>query len=222
MAEGRHELKHRISYADCLELRARLPHVARPDDAAPGGLYRVRSLYFDNYDDRALRQKLDGVDEREKFRLRLYNGQTDLIRLEKKRKSHGLCYKDSAFVSPALCRAILAGDYRALLADRQPLLHEFFAKIRFGLLRPKNIVDYRREAYVFRAGNVRVTMDSDLRVSTNTGAFLDSEIVFTSLPGAILLEVKYDHFLPELIRGLTSLSSRQATAFSKYAMARLV
>ena len=38
------------------------------------GVYRIRSLYFDNLADKALREKLDGVNGREKFRIRYYNG----------------------------------------------------------------------------------------------------------------------------------------------------
>lgn len=92
-SHGRHELKHNINYADVLELRARLPLVASPDKHAVEGCYRVKSLYFDNYNDKALREKIEGFSEREKFRLRLYNNDTSFIRLEKKSKKNGICFK---------------------------------------------------------------------------------------------------------------------------------
>jgi len=95
-SKGRHELKHFINYADILQLRLRLPYVASIDkNAIDGKGYRVRSLYFDNYNDKVLREKIDGVNEREKFRLRLYNDDTSFIKLEKKSKKNGISYKES-------------------------------------------------------------------------------------------------------------------------------
>ncbi len=219
---GRHEKKHRINYADYLQLRARLQQVAKPDENAVSGAgYRIMSLYFDNYGDKALREKLDGVNEREKFRLRYYNGDTSFIRLEKKSKRAGLCYKQSTEITAAQCAALLRGDLGALKQNGDPLCMELYAKMRYELLRPKNLVDYKREAYVYEAGNVRVTIDSDIRRGTDLSQFFSSHPITVPIPGVMILEVKYDEFLPELIRGVATLSSRQAAAFSKYAAARI-
>lgn len=82
---GRHEFKHYINYADILQLRSRLPLIMEMDEHSTSKAgYVVRSLYFDNYADKALFEKINGVDNREKFRLRLYNGNFSLILLEKK------------------------------------------------------------------------------------------------------------------------------------------
>ena len=87
--QGRHEIKHYINYSDVLQIRARLPFVAHPDkNAKEENSYRVKSLYFDNYNDKALKEKIDGINGREKFRLRLYNDDPSFIRLEKKRKNN--------------------------------------------------------------------------------------------------------------------------------------
>lgn len=220
---GRHELKHHINHFDLLQLQARLPFVARPDkNAIDGSSYRVRSLYFDNYSDKALREKINGVDGREKFRLRLYNNDPSFIRLEKKSKQGGLCFKRSAPITKGECERLLAGDLGVLKENGNPLLLELYTKMHYQQLRPKNIVDYRREAYVFPAGNVRITLDSDIRTSGDVGAFLDPRIITCPIPEVFLLEVKYDCFLPELVRGIVSLSSRQSTAFSKYAATRII
>lgn len=61
----RHEVKHEISSMDIYILRQRLKAVMMPDSHARDGRYKVRSLYFDNLDDKALREKLDGVNIRE-------------------------------------------------------------------------------------------------------------------------------------------------------------
>ena len=85
----RHEWKHELTWADVLELRQRLRAVALPDPHAVDGRYLIRSLYFDTLPDKALREKLDGVNRREKFRIRYYNRDTSVIHLEKKSKRNG-------------------------------------------------------------------------------------------------------------------------------------
>jgi len=220
---GRHELKHYINQIDLIELRARLPCILKPDENSVDGKgYRVRSLYFDNYSDKALREKVDGVDEREKFRIRLYNGDSSFIRVEKKSKKGGMCFKQSGKITAEECEQLLLGNLTPLKENGDPLLLELYTKMHTQLLRPKNIVDYMREAFVFSAGNIRITLDSDIRWSTACQAFLEPEIITIKVPSATILEVKYDNFLPEIIRGIVSLSSRQSIAFSKYAVTRII
>lgn len=222
-SQGRHELKHYINYADLVELRSRLPFVTGPDENSIDGKgYRVKSLYFDNYNDKALREKVDGINEREKFRLRLYNNDSSLIRLEKKSKRNGICYKDSVVISEQECMRLLDGDFAVLTERKDPLCMELYAKMHYQQLRPKNIVDYMREAYVYPMGNVRVTLDHDIRTSLNVHDFLNAEPVPIPLPGVYILEVKYDSFLPEIICGIVSLSSRRSASFSKYASTRFI
>lgn len=222
-SHGRHELKHYINYADMIEIRSRLPFVARPDENSIDGKgYRIRSLYFDNYNDKALREKIDGVNGREKFRLRLYNNDTSFIRLEKKSKKDDICFKESAVITEEECRRLIDGDFAVLKENGNPLCMELYAKMQYQQLRPKNIVDYMREAFVYPMGNVRVTLDYDIRTSQSIYDFLKPEPVPIPVFGVYILEVKYDNYLPEIIRGMVSLSSRRSTSFSKYAATRFV
>ena len=220
---GRHELKHYLNAADCAQLRARLLAVTRPDkNAVSDGSYTVRSLYFDNYMDKAVTEKLSGLSRREKFRLRYYNNDTSYIRLEKKRKTNRLCYKESATITNEQCRALLAGHFDVLRVPESPLLMELYAKIHYQNLRPRNIVEYRREAYIYRTGNVRITFDRNIRTSNNIIGFLNPTAPTIPATGAIILEIKYDNFLPNIIRDLVQMGSRNQTEFSKYVVARLV
>ncbi len=222
-AGGRHELKHYINYADLLQLKSRLSQVTHADkNTLNGDGYRVRSLYFDNYTDKVLREKIDGVNGREKFRLRLYNDDSSFIRLEKKSKKNGICFKSNAVIKKEECKEFLNGNLNVLKENGHPLLMELYAKMHYQQLKPKNIVDYKRDAYIFYAGNVRVTLDYDIRTSMDTDSFLETEMITVPIPEVIILEVKYDHFLPELIRGIVTLSSRSKTAFSKYAATRII
>lgn len=213
----RHELKHEIGEADCVLLRNRLRAVLPPDPNGDRGRYRVRSLYFDNADDKVLREKLEGEPRREKFRIRFYQGDASRLLLEKKSKIIALCAKLSEPIEPERCRAVLGGDYDALRGGG-PLCRELLCRIRTEQLRPRTVVDYDREAFVFPAGNVRVTIDSDLRAGSPE-SFLAPGLPALPAGGAVL-EVKYDAFLPDFVRDLVQLPGRRTSAFSKYAACR--
>lgn len=217
----RHEWKHRLAPQDLPLLRQRLRAVARPDPHAVDGRYHIRSLYFDTPGDMALREKLDGVNVREKFRIRCYNHDPTLIHLEKKSKRNGLGTKDKVRLTPDQVRAILGGDTAWMGESGEPLLEELYAKMRVQGLAPKTLVDYWREPFVYPAGNVRVTLDYDIRTGLRCVDFLDPACVtIPVVDDPAILEVKWDAFLPDLIRDAVQLPGRRAAAFSKYAACR--
>lgn len=218
----RHEWKHEITVGDCFELCARLSAVAYHDSNGDNGCYSVRSLYFDDLRDTALLEKINGVSRREKFRIRYYNMDTSYICLEKKSKVDKLCHKESQQISKEETESLLAGDTEWMSKSDSPLLREFYCKLGTKGLRPKTVVDYLREAYVFPAGNVRVTMDSNIRTGIWSIDFLNPDCV--TVPAGnntIILEVKWDEFLPDIIRDAVQLNGRRASAFSKYAACRI-
>ncbi len=202
-------------------LRSRLSAVMERDPhARPDGTYRIRSLYFDNGEDRALREKLDGVNIREKYRLRVYNGDYSLIHLEKKCKENSLGYKLSADLSAAETRLILAGDTDRMAESGSALVRELAGEMLHGGLRPRTVVEYTREPFVYGPGDVRVTLDYDIRTGLGNTDFLDAESVTVPAGDACILEVKYDAFLPDTIRDAVQLGFRRVGAFSKYAACR--
>ncbi len=183
----------------------------------------IRSLYFDTPADKALREKLDGVNRREKFRIRYYNGDTSLIHLERKSKLDGLGTKASDVLTAGEAQAIINGslDWMAGCSDR-PLVQELYSKMRSQNLRPKTIVDYTREPFYYPPGNVRVTLDYDIRTGLGCTDFLNPGCVTVPAGDApILLEVKWDAYLPDTIRAAVGLESRRSSAFSKYAQCRI-
>lgn len=218
----RNEWKHEINEADRLTLRARLRAVATPEVHGENGVYTLRSLYFDDPWDSALREKTDGVDRREKFRIRYYGEDTSFIRLEKKSKLNGLCRKEGAPLSAAEVAALLEGRTDWMRTDGRPVVRELYLKMRDRGLRPRVVVAYTREAYCFSTGNVRVTIDDRIRAGLSPAAFLDPTApTLPAAPGKIILEVKWDAFLPTVIRDAVSLPGRRVTAFSKYAACRI-
>jgi len=218
----RHELKHRITYEDYLIMRTRLDKIAEYDGHTDeNGIYVIHSLYFDNISDKVLREKLDGTDFREKFRIRYYNDDTSYIRLEKKSKIHGLCDKKSAALKKEEVEKICNGDIGFLLQSNEPLLQELYAKMKYQLLKPRCIVDYERIPYLYKPGNVRVTFDRNIRTGLYHNQLFDRDVATVSAEeGTIILEVKYDAFLPEVIEKAVRVPNRRATAFSKYAACR--
>ena len=218
----RHEWKHELAYIDLLSIRARLRAVMEPDRHAVDGKYFIRSLYFDNWNDKALREKLDGVNMREKFRIRYYNGDTGVIHLEKKSKLNGLGTKFSVPLTDEEAQMIVDNDIDWMLASEFPLIQELYCKMLYQGMRPKTIVDYTREPFIYRPGNVRVTFDYDIRTGLSCTDFLNPDC--TTIPAgdaAIIMEVKWDAYLPDIIRDIVQTRGRHAGAFSKYAQCRI-
>ena len=220
----RHELKYAITSADYLALRQRLRTMMKADPhVGADGCYTIRSVYFDNYRDKALREKVDGVQKREKFRIRYYNDNFSFITLEKKIKHNDLCMKIDAPLTVEDYRRILQEPGAWMLEHPEPLVRELYCKMKTQQLRPRVLVSYVREPYIYEAGNVRVTFDSHIRTSLFQRDFSDgaiSDICATDTPGDIILEVKFDAFLPEIIRCLLQSEELRQQAFSKYGSCR--
>lgn len=218
----RHEWKYEMNYADMLTLKTRLSAVMYPDPHAVGGMYKIRSVYFDTLSDKALREKIDGVNIREKYRIRFYNGDTSFISLEKKMKVNGLCAKLSCVLSKEEAQSIADGDISWMKDSGRNLCVELYHKMMTENLRPKTIVDYIRYPFVYPAGNVRVTIDLNIRTGGFRTDFLNPDTV-TIPAGAspILLEVKWDEYLPDIIKDAVSVPGRHVSAFSKYAQCRI-
>ncbi len=218
----RHEWKIEINTADLLALRSRLKLLMEPDEHAAGGIYQIRSLYFDTPADRALREKIDGVNRREKFRIRYYNGDIGFLNLEKKSKLNGLCSKQAVQITTEQAQLIAEGGILQIRQNAPPLLQEFCYKVKTEGLQAKTVVDYTREPFVYRPGNVRITFDYGIRTGLGCTDFLNANLVTVPAGDAtILMEVKWDAFFPDVIRDAIQLTGRRSFAFSKYAQCRI-
>lgn len=146
----RHELKHYINFSDYISIKSRLRSIMHIDkNANENNEYKIRSLYFDNVYDKALMEKVIGVPKRHKFRIRFYNDNHEFIRLEKKSKIRGLCLKDSEKITKEECEKIINGDIEFLRDSNKKLFIDLYSEMKGNLLRPKTIVDYTREAYIY-------------------------------------------------------------------------
>lgn len=218
----RHEVKHIISPGDAAAIRANLGAVAQIDPhAAEKGYYRIRSLYFDDLADTALHEKLDGVNERRKFRIRYYNDDLSYIMLECKMKRDGVGCKLQERLTEEELRRIMDGDLAWMVSSGRPLLITLYVEMKTRGLRPKCVVEYMRVPFVYGPGNVRVTIDWNIRTGP-PGQFMDPcGLTLPVEDSPMLLEVKWDEYLPGIIRRATALKGRGSTAFSKYAACRV-
>lgn len=219
----RHEYKIFINLGDYYIIQSRLKHIMKLDrNAGQNGQYSIRSIYFDDLKDSALFEKISGVNPREKFRIRFYNNDTSFIRLEKKIKDNGLTAKFNTRITKEECLAIIDGDIDWLSSSNKKLLNELYIKMKSGLFKPKTIVDYIREAYIYFPGNVRVTFDKSIRSGLFSTDVFNQNLptVETLNPNLMILEVKYDEFIPDVITDIIQTGQRRVKSVSKYALCR--
>lgn len=219
----RHELKYIVSTAEQVLIKNRITGLMPPDKhTGENGRYSIRSLYFDDYNNRCFYENENGTDPREKFRIRIYNHSTDRIMLECKRKERGKTFKTSCPLTIEQTKKLMRGEYLRDIASLPPLLQKLTLLMMKNRLHPVVIVEYDRVPFVYKNGNVRVTLDMNISTSSDILHFLDETIVKRPvLPlGHSLLEVKYDEYLPDFIYTNLQLSNLRQTAFSKYYICR--
>ena len=218
----RHEIKHLITPGDAASIRANLTAVAQLDShARERGCYLIRSLYFDDPLDTALHEKLDGVNERRKYRIRYYNDDLSYIMLECKMKRDGVGCKPQARLTVEETQRIMRGDIEWMLTSGRPLLGSLYVDMKTRRLAPKTVVQYKRVPFVYKPGNVRVTIDWAIRTGAPRDFLNPNGLTLPVEDDVTLLEVKWDEYLPGVIRRAAALKSRTPTAFSKYAACRV-
>lgn len=222
----RHELKFLITRTQLEVLRHTVGHVLKldPNAARNGGSYHIRSLYFDTVFDDALYDKIAGVKDRDKYRIRIYNLTDKNIFMECKTKVGSLISKRSAKISRDLAEQLIAADPSGLEYTQSGLLRDVYREMRTRLLHPVVIVDYEREAYIHPAEEVRITFDMRVRSGLNSIDLFNPDVptVPVLAHDETILEVKYNRVLPPYLRDVLSFACPEAvqTAVSKYTLCR--
>lgn len=219
----RHEFKYLCTDMQLAILKTRLMNImAKDSHVGPNGVYHIRSLYFDDYNDRCFWENEDGVAPREKYRIRIYENSNARISLECKRKENDKIHKSSCRLSMEQFEYLAYGK-GSLSLDSLPQLAQKLQvlKMTTGMV-PRVIVEYERTPYVYKNGNVRVTFDRNITSSTQVDQFFNSETKKRPIlpSGMQLLEVKYDEYLPDPIYHALMLDNMQRTNFSKYYLCR--
>jgi len=221
----RNEYKHIINKNHAIVLKSRLKALLKADPFADeNGEYFIRSLYFDTYDDRALGEKFDGFPFRSKFRIRFYNHDSSKIKLENKIKCYNSTAKLFCDITKEEVYQILANEIDFLKISDEPLKRTFYQELAAGALVPKTIVDYIRTPFIYPHGNIRITVDSDIRSPVGKMAIdmFNPNIPTVSVfpDERCVFEIKYDEFIPDFIHKLIQVEVTGMTAMSKYASCR--
>ena len=219
----RTEQKYYLHMHDYLALRARISQLLKLDEHTVGiDGYNIRSLYFDDPRRTSLETKNDGVFKRQKFRIRIYNNSDNYIVLERKNKHGEYVSKESVRLTRAQYDEIIEGNYTCLHDMDDTLALDFYAHLTsYGYL-PSVIVDYWREAYIYREGNVRVTFDKRLSVAVNQNDVFHPDLLFSEIiqPSLTIMEVKFDEFLPMNVRALLKPVASLRSSISKYVLCK--
>ncbi|MFT4518045.1 MAG: hypothetical protein ACI9JM_000422 [Halioglobus sp.] len=220
---NRSELKYYISNHEYAALVNRLKVVLEPDKhSVPGAGYFIRSLYFDSYDDKCLFEKQSGTMYRQKYRLRIYDTDSQIVKFEIKNKWNSQIFKESATISRGSAEKIIAGQYGELLTYNNPILNKVYVEFVRNHYKPKVVIDYDRDAFMSDFFNLRITIDKNLR-SNNTDFDIFSSNMHTIpvvLEGKQILEIKYNECLPDYVRGILQPISFERSAISKYTLGR--
>ena len=221
----RHELKYFINNAQYHLLSDALDKVLMRDpNGDENNEYHIRSCYFDTWNDAAFYDKLNGVQDRDKYRIRIYNLSDRVIKLECKTKVGSLISKRSLSIPRDLCDQLLAGDPAGLETTRSGLLQDVYREMTLRLLHPVVLVDYVREAYLHPAEEVRITFDKQLRTGLRSTDLFNPRVptVPPLDPRLMILEVKFNRVLPPYIRDLLCAYAPNAlsSAVSKYTWCR--
>jgi len=219
MDKYRHEYKYLITSTQRKTVEEKIKHLMKKDEHVLNGQYNIKSIYFDDYYNRCFYENENGIDPREKYRIRIYNNSNKRILLECKRKENSKTYKESCEITREEYNKLICGltiDYRNNIICKLNKL------IKTTHMIPKVIVSYDRIPYIYKDGNVRITFDTNLSSSYNIEKFFDLDIPKRPIYpyGYELLEVKFDEFLPDLIYSTMQLESLNQTANSKYYLCR--
>ncbi len=222
MQVKRFELKFYIPRLEYFYLAGLLKNCLDSDKYSKDGPYFIRSLYFDSLNDKAFEEKLAGIERRQKFRLRIYNIDAKSVKFEIKNKVNNQIFKETAIVSRKDALEVQSGNLDVLLKYNNPILNKIYWEFKRSKFSPVVIVDYKREAFTYPINNVRITFDDCLSSNTsNFDLFNDLNNMRPLLNNEkLIMEIKYDGFLPEGIKSLLKISRFERSAISKYCMGR--
>lgn len=221
----RHKLKYYISWGEYLYLSQLLKATLNQDQYGnESGDYWIRSLYLDTPYNKDYDEKMIGSLNRKKIRLRIYDVQTDQVKLEIKNRYNQYMLKESLVINKEEALHLMEGKINFLLTNRNTTAMKLYYLMHEDYYRPKVIVDYEREAYTCPMYSIRITFDKNVRCSHDCHNFFNSNLPTVGVleQGQVILEIKYDQMLPKWIRKALSSVIGNRSSISKYCLARAI
>jgi len=218
----RQELKYFINKGDAVQLKNAMSSVMRRDaHSGQSGSYIVSSLYFETLDDQDLEEKLDGIHSRKKFRVRIYNKSTEVIKFETKVKLNTGIEKRSFSIPDDVCEQLVKSNYTPDGADSN--MAESFLYLKALGYKPRVISEYRRTAFYLPFNEIRVTVDENLSSYHNYVDILNLQDrnSYEVYGGEIVcLEVKFSEYLPQFVKDILSSVPAARSSASKYCLSQ--
>lgn len=223
MQVWRNELKYYINYADYIVLSNLLDKGLKRDPNNFKNNGYIRSLYFDNIFNDAFYEKLAGIEKRKKIRIRIYDFKGDLIKFEIKNKFNNNIFKETALIKKKNIKEIQNTNYDVLLKYNNKTLNKIYNIFKQNHFRPVVLIDYFREGYTYDLNHIRITFDKDLKSSTNCSDIFDKDVYMIPLlkKGHMIMEIKYNRFLPQWVKRLLQINRFERCAISKYCIGRI-
>ncbi|MCX6151170.1 MAG: polyphosphate polymerase domain-containing protein [Ignavibacteriales bacterium] len=211
------------------DLRSELEPYVQLDKYAnirPQKEYTVRSIYYDTLRLDYYHEKIEGLKNRKKIRIRGYNemNSSNIIYLEIKRKLENYIDKHrSPLLYENLEELFYTGDIDRyiILKDSDAIdnAKRFFFHIHKNLLRPVTLVVYNREAFFSKFdSNIRITFDKNLRYHSfpTFASLYDESILKPAMPKHFVFEIKFYKGYSEHIQDIINRLGLLRLAVSKY------
>ena len=215
------EDKYVLSDLDMFKLEKRVQSVLKLDTHGQNNGYKVSSIYYDDLYDTSYMDSLSGNPFRRKYRIRIYDDSLETIKLEVKEKHYNRAVKISSTITQDELRNLLAGEPIAERGSFNDARTLFNLAIKTRKLMPRINVTYDRRAYLYDAGNVRITFDRHIRSSKRLDLFGKPDLIYDRPDGSgSVLEVKYDECIPRFIMQLLEHEKMVQTSNSKYGICR--
>ncbi len=221
----RKELKFYISYGECAAISNLIRKVISRDkhNKSKSEGYVIRSLYFDTLDNRMYEEKMAGMENRAKYRLRIYGLNPDVVKFEVKTKSNNTISKESVTISREDAEKIQNMDYEVMLKYKNKALNKAYKEFKKEQYYPVVLVEYVREAFICDFNNIRIVFDKFLKSSTLQLDLFSDNIFFTQKlkKGLVVMEIKFDGFLPKWVMDIMNVTAAERSAISKYCIGRI-
>ncbi len=185
--------------------------------------YTVRSLYFDTVDNTDYWDKIAGIERRKKIRLRIYNQDCSLCKLEVKQKFGELQNKESFIVDSGDAHRLSLGETSVLKKyfREVPFSVDLYAAISLHCYRPAAQIEYDRTAWQYPLYDTRITLDRNVRASESNMDIFAPDIIFTPvLQEQAILEVKYNEKMTGFISDVLGQFQLTQESYSKYCAGR--
>ena len=220
----RHELKFEMNAKMAEILKQKLKLLLSYDSFSKesDGSYYIRSLYFDDIYDTAYYEKINGIEEREKYRIRFYNFDLSYIVLELKGKKGAVSYKIQNQITYEEYIYIIQQEYDKIIIGDRSMLERFILDRKMKNLVPSVIVDYERIAFTYPSIGVRLTFDFAITSGKYNYDFFNKDIMLYDIleKDKIIFEVKYNKILPKWLKELIQSVPMTRISMSKFALCK--